>query len=169
MVQEIATYDRRMLAEAKPPGMDGSIVQNLGRRATCIVLWGVAAGDDARGFLDQLEQRFRAGAALPFIADIVADAEIQNVLIDNLRLQELAGKTDRFAYVVTLREHMEPAEPADLSPIDTSLGDEALDALDGLVNGLDAALAFASGLERFVPLLGDFLQRVEKARQSVNP
>ena len=31
-VQEIAAYDRRMLAEHKPPGMDGSLLQNLGRQ-----------------------------------------------------------------------------------------------------------------------------------------
>src|SRR6185295_3748370 len=106
LVQEIATYDRRMLSEAKPPGMDGSVVQNLGRRATCLVLWGVTAGEDSKDFLDKLDRKFKSGQPMPFIADIVADAEIQNVLIDNLRMQELAGKPNRFAYVLTLREHM---------------------------------------------------------------
>lgn len=167
LVQEISTFDRRMLAEHKPPGMDGSVIQNLGRRPSCILLWGVATGDEARSFLDQLDKKFREGKPVPFAADIVADAAIDNVLIDNVRLQELAGKPDRFAYVLTLKQHQVPAEPEDVSFVDTSLLDEAIDQINGLVEGLDAALAFADGLSRFAPQLGDLLQRLAQTRNAL--
>ncbi len=164
LVQEISTFDRRTLAEYKPPGMDGSIIQNLGRNPSCILLWGIACGDESRDFLDKLETKFKAGSPVPFTADIVTDSNIDDVLIDNLRLQELAGKPDRFAYILTLRQHQVPVEPEDVSGIDTSLLSDAIDQISGLVDGLDAALAFASGLQRFIPQLGDLLGRLEQAQ-----
>ena len=166
LVQEVSTFDRRMLAEHKPPGMDGSVLQNLGRRATSVLVWGVVTGDGSRAFMETLDARFRAGRPLAFVADITEDTEIENVLIDDLRFQELAGKTDRFAYVLTLREHQLPAEPEDVSFVDTDVLGEALDQVQGLVEGLDAARAFAEGLSRFVPQLGGLLSRREQARNT---
>ena len=167
LVQEVSTFDKRMLAEHKPPGMDGSVLQNLGRRATCIVLWGVALGENSRMFMEKLDTKFKAGQPLPFVADITEDMEIENVLIDDLRFQELAGKTDRFAYVLTLREHQVPVEPEDVSFVDTDVLGEALDQIEGLVEGLDAAAAFAEGLSRFVPQLGELLGRLEATRNTL--
>jgi hypothetical protein len=167
LVQEVSTFDRRMLAEHKPPGMDGSVIQNLGRRPACILLWGVATGDESRQFLDQLDKKFKDGRPVPFIADIVTDSNIENVLIDNVRFQELAGKTDRFAYVVTLRQHQVPVEPEDVSGIDTDLLEDALNQIEGLVEGLDAALAFADGISRFIPQLTDLLGKLERTRSQL--
>jgi len=162
-VQEIGTYDKRALAEHKPPGMAGSLLQNLGRRPARIVLWGVATGDKALEFTQMLDDKFRAGKPVPFIADIVADSEIQQVLIDDLRFQDLAGKPGRFAYVLTLREFIKPVEPEVTSPIDGDLLAEAKSLIEGITAGLDLAQAFATGLERFIPIFSNFLARLEKA------
>lgn len=162
LVQEVSTFDRRMLAELKPPGMDGSLLQNLGRRPTCVLLWGVATGDESRQFIEKMDKKFKAGAPLPFIADITSDSAIEDVLIDDLRFQEVAGRTDRFAYVLTLRQHQVPIEPEVVTGVDTGLLDEALDQVQGLVEGLDAARAFVEGLSRFIPQLGDILSRLQQ-------
>jgi hypothetical protein len=159
-VQEIATYDRRALAEHKPPGMDGSLLQNMGRRPARLVLWGVAAGPEVLEFVETLEGKYRAGDPLPFIADIVAEAEIDRMVIDDLQWQELAGKPERVAYVLTLREYIEAAEPEDTSFVDSEILDEAQDLIDDLVEGLDIGLDFATGLEQFVAPLGDLLARL---------
>ncbi len=135
--QEIATLDRRVLAEHKPPGMDGSLLQNLGRRPTRLTLWGVATGPDVLSFVEKLNDKFRAGAPLPFVADIVADAEIEQMVVDDLQWQELAGKPQRYAYVLTLREHIEPVEPEDTSFLDTDILDDALGLVDNLTAGLE--------------------------------
>ena len=166
LVQELSIFDRRMLAELKPPGMDGSLLQNMGRRPTCILLWGLALGDESRTFMESLDQMFRAGESVPFVADITADTAIETVVIDDVRFQELAGKTDRFAYVLTLREHQVPLEPEDVSGVDTDLLGEALGQIQDLVTGLGAATAFAEGLSRFIPQLGDMLSELENRRNS---
>ena len=167
-VQEVTTLDRRVLAEHKPPGMQGSLLQNLGRRPTRLTLWGVAGGSEARGFVEKLEAKFRAGAPVPFAADIVADAEIEQMLIDDLRVQELAGKPERFAYILTLREYVEPVEPEEASALDTEILGDAQGLVEGLVEGLDVGLDFATGLEPFVSRLGDLLARLRQFGEDVN-
>jgi len=160
-VQEIRTQDRRALAEHRPPGMDGSYLQNLGRGPMRLALLGVASGPDARVFVEQLDGKFRAGEAVTFTADIVADSEIETMKIDDLKVQELAGRPDRFAYLLTLREFIAPIEPEDASFLDADILAEAQGLVEGLVGGLDIGLDFASGLERFVPQLTGLLGRLQ--------
>lgn len=160
-VQEVRTHDLRSLAEHKPPGMSGSLLQNLGRRPTVLLLWGVASGPDARDFLTRLEDKFRAALPVPFTGDIVNEAGIDKVRIADLRLDELAGKPDRFTYILTLREHIEPVEPEDTSFVDDDLLGDAAGLIDELVDGLDIGLDFATGLEQFVAPLSDLLTRLQ--------
>lgn len=160
-VQEVRTHDLRSLAEHKPPGMPGSLLQNLGRRPTVLLLWGVASGPDAREFLTKLEDKFRAAQPVPFTADIVNEAGIDKVRIADLKLDELAGKPDRFTYILTLREHIEPVEPEDTSFVDDDLLGDAAGLIDELVDGLDIGLDFATGLEQFVAPLSDLLTRLQ--------
>jgi len=160
-VQEIGTYDRRALAEHKPPGGDGSHLQNLGRNPTRVALWGVATGPDATDVVEKLEAKFRAGASMDFVADITTDTGIEKVVIDDLQLQDVEGVPERRAYVLTLRQFIEPLEPEDTSAVDTSILDEAASLMDGLVDGLAAAQAFATGLEQFVGVLSGFVDRLQ--------
>ncbi len=167
-VQEITTYDKRLLAEHKPPGMDGSLLQNLGRRPVHLTLWGVKTGSDALEFIEKLEQKFRAGDPVPFVADIVADAEIDEMIIDDLQWQDLAGKPDRYSYVLTLREYIEPVEPEDTSFLETDILGDAGNLMDGLIDGLDLSLDFATGLEQFLTPLSDLLGRLQAFNQNQN-
>lgn len=166
-VQEIATHDRRVLAEHKPPGMAGSLLQNMGRRPAHLVLWGVATGPEALDLVEELDGKFRAGEPVAFVADIVADAEIEEMVIDDLKWQELAGKPQRFAYVLTLHEYIEPVEPEDTTFLDEDILDNAQNLIDDLVDGLDIGLDFATGLERFLSPLGDLLARLQQFNQDV--
>jgi hypothetical protein len=167
-VQEIETKDRRALAEHKLPGMDGSVLQNLGRRSTWIELFGVASGPDAQAFVEKLDGKFRAGNPVAFTADIVADAEIQQVLIDDLSVQDLAGKPERFSYLVTLREHVEPVAPEDTSGLDADILDEARGLVEDVLGGITNGLGFVTGLEPFVGSLGDLLGRLRQFRDDID-
>jgi hypothetical protein len=168
-VQEIRTLELRALAEHKPPGMSGSLLQNLGRKPALLQLWGVASGPDARGFLDRLEDKFRAATPVPFIADVATSLEIETMAIRDLRLDELAGKPERFAYVLTLAEFIEPAEPAAAEAIDGDLAALAADRLDELTAGLDLLPDFSTGLERFVAPLAEMLDRVRQLNAGGTP
>ena len=105
LVQEINTLERRVLAEHKPPGMAGSLLQNLGRRPFRVALWGVAAGPDARSMLEELDKKWRVGDPLPFTEDIVADAQLENVVIEDLHasLLRAMGISPRLSYEIEKR------------------------------------------------------------------
>lgn len=163
-VQELGTYERRTLAEHKPPGMSGSLLQNLGRRPTRLVLWGVATGPDALALTQKLDAKFRAGKPVSFSADIIADAAIDKMVIDDLRLQELAGKPERFAYILTLREFITPLEPEPAGVLDPKIAGDASGLMDGILGGLNIAQAFATGLERFIPTFTKALGRLQQVQ-----
>jgi hypothetical protein len=169
-VQEIRTHELRALAEHKAPGMAGSYLQNLGRRPALLLLWGVASGPDARDFLAKLETKFRAGQPLPFTADIVTDSTIEKVRVEDLKLDEVAGRPDRFTYVLALREAIEPVAPATAPAVDGGLDADLLaDAaqLTGdLVAGLAAGRELLDSLARFVPQFTDLLTRLRQFAQS---
>ncbi|SDL36278.1 hypothetical protein SAMN05660860_00435 [Geoalkalibacter ferrihydriticus] len=167
-VQEITTRDLRALAEHKPPGMDGSFLQNLGRRPTRLILGGVASGPESRQFIDDLYDKFQAGVPVAFSADIVTDTAIEEMLIDDLQYRDLAGKPERFAYVVTLQEHIEPVEPEETSLLDSDILDDARGLLDDLVEGLDIGLDFSTGLERFLDPLQSLLGRLREFNAAVD-
>jgi hypothetical protein len=169
LVQEIDTYELRTLAEHKPPGMSGSLLQNLGRRPTRLVLWGVVSGPEALSITGKLDEKFRAAKPVPFTADIIKDAEIELMFIEDLKIQELAGKPERFAYVLTLREFIEPVEPAEAPPeLEAGILDDATGLLDDLVDGLDLAPLFSTGLEQFVEPLTGLLGRLQEFNRSNN-
>lgn len=166
-VQEISTYERRTLTEFKPPGMSGSLLQNLGRRPTRLVLWGVAVGPEALNFTEKLDEKFRAAKPVPFTADIVADAEIELMFIEDLKIQDLAGKPERIAYVLTLREFIEPVEPAAAPPeLEADILGDATGLIDDLVDGLDVAPFFSTGLEQFVEPLSGLLTRLQELNRT---
>jgi len=172
LIQEIATHDRRDLAEHKPPGMDGSLLQNLGRRPARLALWGVTAADgthgsEARDAVQKLDEKFREGKPVSFVADITTDSDIQKMVIDDFQAQELAGKPNRFAYTLTLREFIEPVEPENLAALDTGILEDATGLIDDLLGGLDIATTFASGLERFANSMGDLLGRLQEFKNNI--
>lgn len=167
-VQTLQTRERRALAEHRPPGFDGSLLQNLGRGPTHLSLYGVATGPEAQEFISQLDEKFRGGEPVTFIADIIEDTEIEEMLIDDLQVEDLAGRPDRFAYRIVLKEYIEPVEPEDLSPLEEDILGDAGGLIDDLVDGLDLALPFATGLEQFLPSLEGFLERLRRFRSDVD-
>jgi hypothetical protein len=166
-VQEAAIGEQRALAEHHAPHADGSVLQDLGRHAARVRLWGVATGPDAAAFVEKLASKFRAGEPVPFTADITSGAAIERMSIADLQLREAAGKPDRWVYALALDEYIEP--PPAVSPaagVDAGVLDEAAGLMDGLAGALDLAPLFATGLEPFVEQMQGFLTRLSEFRQA---
>src|SRR4051794_3636338 len=161
-VQQLETSDLRRLAEHRAPGQDGSLLQDLGRRSTRIMLYGIASGAESRDFVEKLDVKFRAGDPVPFAADIVADADIDQVIIDDLRFEELAGKPQRYAYLLTLQEHQKPVAPAVTPGLDAGILDDATRLVDEIADGLAALPGLVTGLEPFAGTLGDLVARLRE-------
>lgn len=167
-VQEVRTGHRRVLAEHRAPGMDGSVLQDLGRRATRIEVLGVASGPAAATVIAALRAKLAAATPVPFTADAVTDLALDSVMVDDLVVEELAGRPQRIAYTLTLREHLTPTDAGRASGVDADALDEASDLvgdLAGAFGSLGDAAKVIAGLEPFAGRLGDLFERLQKFRQ----
>lgn len=162
-IEEIATRESRRLAVLPVPGLSGDLHQDMGRAALAVELSGSLWGDEARdGFLKELRTQFLAGDPVDFIADIVNESELEQVLIERFDLAESGASPEVFAYRIILREYTEP--PAPPSP---GLDDFGLD-VDGLLDDLGLDLDMLDlldlpGLLGDVPDIGDLLSPVQSA------
>lgn len=138
-IERVRSFEARRLAPLPVAGLAGSLHQDLGRGALSVEIVGSLSTDDARDqFLKDVREKFLAGDPVDFVADIVKESELEQVLIAALDLEENADDPDSFRYRIVLREYTEPPEPpgggddfgldvdADLD-LDVSLGLDLLD------------------------------------------
>ena len=159
-IEGIASRESRRLAVLPVPGLSGDLHQDLGRDALEVELFGSLSGDQARDeFLKELRRQFLTGEPVDFVADIVNESELEQVLITSFTLEEGAARPEEFRYHLVLREYTEPPEPP-------GIGDDFGLDVDGLLDlevdlGLD--LLDLPGLLGDVPQIGDLLAPVEPA------
>ena len=163
-IEGIASRESRRLAVLPVPGLSGDLHQDLGRGALEVELFGSLSGDEARdAFLKELRGQFLAGEPVDFVADIVNESELEQVLIASFMLDESADRPGEFRYRLVLREYTEPPEPPGL------LDDFGLDvdAALGLDVDLGLDLLDLPGLLGDVPQIGDLLAPLEPAAQQL--
>jgi hypothetical protein len=135
-IEAVEAFESRRLALLPVPGLSGDLHHDMGRGSLSVRLAGSLSGDEARDtFLKALRERFQGGEPVDFVADIVAESDLERVIIVHFDLAEVAGDPDGFRYDIVLREYVEPPEPPglDLGLEDLDLGvdiDLGLDLLD---------------------------------------
>lgn len=112
LVQEVRTREERSWVAHQVPGLDGAAYQNLGHIPGRIVITGVMVDDASLSSLENLREKFQGHEPLAFTADINTATDIKKVIIDDLRVTEIAGRPQQFAYVLYLREYLPPPPPA---------------------------------------------------------
>jgi outer membrane protein OmpA-like peptidoglycan-associated protein len=112
-VQKIEAEDNEAVTQHRVPGLESDFLQDLGRRATRIVLNGVLTGPTVKDSLKQLREKFQKAVAVPFVADVATAVSVDKVLIEECNVRELAGKPERFEYSLALREFLEPPKPGE--------------------------------------------------------
>lgn len=112
-LQEVYTEDTQALTPLRGAGQAGGIFQDLGREPLTIVMRGVLFGADPQAALEELRQAQQEARPLPFAAAVIAGAELTDVLILDLRVRQLAGTRDRYAFFLRVCEHNEPPEAED--------------------------------------------------------
>jgi len=163
-IERIAAAEHRRLAVLPVPGLSGDLHQDLGRGALAVEIVGSLQGDEARDtFLKDIREKFLAGEAVDFVADIVKESELEQVLIEILEVEEVAGDADAFRYRIVLREYTEPPEPpAPTADFGLDL-DAELDALADL--GLD--MLDLPAIVADIPQIGDLLQPIKPAAENL--
>jgi hypothetical protein len=163
-IVNIQAYESRRIVQLPVPGLSGDLHQDLGRSALVVEITGALYGDEARDefLINNIRPAFLAGEPVDFVADIVTESELEQVLIETLQIEENADTPEQFHYRIRLREFTEPPEPA--WP-DLGLGLEAPDLDLDIDLGLD--LLDLPGLLVPLPEIGDLLQPIEPAANTL--
>jgi len=163
-VERVELLESRRLARLGVPGLTGDLHQDLGSHSLTVAITGSLAGDQSRAdFLASLQESFKAGDPLPFVADIVESSELENVVIvsfEILQTRELHGDTH---YRLVLRQYVEPPPPPSGLP---ELPDDILGELEDLAGSLLDAMDLPSLLGD-VPALADPTVTIRPALDSV--
>jgi hypothetical protein len=109
-VQDIYTEETRNLVEQRVPDQKGSVFQDLGRDPVTVVIVGLLFGREVLSNLEQLRQAQEKADPLPFAADIAIGTELTEVIIEDLKMRQLAGYVDRYRFALRVREHVAPPE-----------------------------------------------------------
>jgi hypothetical protein len=107
-ISNISTSDRREMVEHDIPGMEGNVFQNLGRSPVNISFDGILQGKSAKSNLETIRSKFKQGIPLSFNSNISGAADVTKVLIDDLRITEVGGESNRYSYSIVLMEYKEP-------------------------------------------------------------
>lgn len=117
-VQQLDIDADQILTRHEIPGLESDFFQQEGRRGSKITLSGVVSGAESGEGLKLLREQFRAAEPVSFVADIISATDLDEVLIKDMEITEIAGKPNRFEYAFTLLEYTAPpAEPTEPPPI----------------------------------------------------
>lgn len=115
-VQEVASDDAEAVEAHGVPALEGDFLQDLGRRAVRLTLNGSMLDAGAAQSLQTLREKFRAAQPVSFVSDIATATEVDQVLIEDLGIRQVAGQAQRFDYALTLREFIPPPQPEVVPP-----------------------------------------------------
>ena len=122
-VQDLHTEESRTLVEQRVPEQQGSVFQDLGREPVTVILEGLLFSAEALNGLERLREAQVKAEPLAFAADVVVGTELTDVIIEDLRVRQVAGYQHRYRYTLRLREYKQPPQPADaaLVPVNDSV------------------------------------------------
>jgi outer membrane protein OmpA-like peptidoglycan-associated protein len=115
-VQELEIDEDQVLVQHGVPALEGDFLQGLGRRGTQITVVGTLTGAQVGDGLKALRDKFYAAEPVPFVADITTATRVDQVLIQEMGVRELAGRPQRFEYTFTLREYTSATRSASETP-----------------------------------------------------
>jgi hypothetical protein len=133
-VFNIGITDKRQIVEHKIPGLEGGVLQDLGRVPVRISFEGIIYGEDAKEALEEIRAKFKTGEPVPFSSDLSGVAEVTQVLIEDFQVEDEGGVTNRYRYFLSLREYVPPPPEEESAPsqdeeAEEEVEDEADDAL----------------------------------------
>ena len=148
-VYNINVSEKRSIVEHKIPGLEGGVLQDLGREPVRISFEGTLWGEGAKEALESIRSRFKAGEPVPFNSDISGVAEVTQVLIEDLQVEEVGGTKNRYQYWIVLREYTIPEEEEEPPPSQEEEAEEAVeeeaDDAQSSINYIEGRVVDADG------------------------
>jgi len=141
-VHRIGTLEQATLVHHRIPGLEGNIVQNLGRDSVQLQIEGIFYGTPAKDDLEALRSVYKQREPVDFLAEIVGQSYFGQVILERFEVRQLADDPDQFSYTLTLTEYVEPPEPATATvgvpDVDASILADAQSFIDSVGGALAA-------------------------------
>ena len=115
-VHRVVTSEQAAFVQHRIPGLDGNLVQNMGRNSVRLQIDGIFYGPTASDSLDKLRGVHLKREPVDFIADVIGSAYAGKVTLDHLDVTQAAHEPDQFSYTLIVSEYIEPPKT------DTGLG-----------------------------------------------
>ena len=141
-VHNLKVEDKRSVVEHKIPGMEGGVLQDLGREPVQISFEGVIHGEEAKELLKNIRSKFKSGEAVPFASDLSGVADVTDVVIADLEYNEISGSPNSYTYSVTLKEYKPPPEKDEPAP---SQEEEAKEEVDEKADEAKSSVNYVTG------------------------
>ncbi len=141
-VHNINVSEKRSIVEHRIPGLQGNVLQDLGREPVRIAFEGLIFGEEALQFVEQIQLKYKAGVPVPFSSDLSGVAEVTQVLIEELQVEEVGGVINTYTYWMVLREYTPPPEEEEPVP---SQDAEAEDAVQQQAEDDAASINYITG------------------------
>ena len=134
-IHKIATLEVADFAGHRIPGLEGTVVQNLGRESVVLEIEGIFYGESAQDDLESLRDVYKAKEPVDFLAEIVGQAYFSEVILQQFEVDQKAEYPGQFSFSLQVAEYVPPPEPiSDFGPdfpsVDELIGLEALDFMD---------------------------------------
>ncbi len=132
-IHRISTLEQAAFVRHRVPGLEGDLVQDMGRASVRLGIEGIFFGDAAADDLTALRDLYKAREPVDFLADITGQAYFAQVILEQFEVVQQAGEVAQYSYRLQVAEYVEPPERNSdfgLDGVDTDLGLEALDFMD---------------------------------------
>lgn len=109
-VHKINTLEKADFVYQNVVGMNGNLIQNLGRGAVFLSIEGICYGREAKGDLEKIRTFYLKGEPLDFLADIAGKAYVSKVMADSFFVKQSADEPDQFSYKLVITEYVKSAQ-----------------------------------------------------------
>jgi DNA circularisation protein N-terminus len=111
-VHRIETLEQASLVHHRIPGLEGNMIQNLGRDSVWLQIEGIFYGNKAHEQLETLRKAYKQREPVDFLADVVGQAYFSQVLLERFEVAQVAQSPEQFSYRLTLAEYVPPKKSA---------------------------------------------------------
>ncbi|MBK8021887.1 MAG: DNA circularization N-terminal domain-containing protein [Chloroflexi bacterium] len=134
-IHRLATIEQAAMVAHRIPGLEGSVVQNIGRASVQLQVEGIFYGATSRDDLEALRSLYKAREPVDFLADIVGESYFSQVVVTRMEVYEAASSPEEFGFLLHIMEYVEPPEPEaepDFSAVDASILEDAQNFMDAV-------------------------------------
>ena len=127
-IHRLTTLEDATFVSHRVPGLQGSLVQKLGRDSVRLSIEGIFYGASASDDLETLRQVHKGGDPVDFLAEIVGKSYFSQVIIERFEVRQTAGNPGEFDFAMQVAEYVVPPEPAatqDFASVDAAIADAA--------------------------------------------